>query len=85
MLRFVSELLADERVFSWLQRGLSSSLIARRWVDRGLGWLWAGTNVASVDEVIRMREQLRELGHDLDALDQDLARLRSTIRGDRRG
>lgn len=75
----VSELLADERVFSLLQRGLSSTLTARRWVDRGLGWLWAGANVASTDEVVRMRSQLRELGHDLDALGNDIDRLRAAI------
>ena len=59
--RIASHLMAREPVFRGLQSALRMSKDARRAVDRNVGRVLAGLNLASHQEIVRLHGDVREL------------------------
>lgn len=74
-----SRLIADDRVFSFLQQALKASLAARQRVDRNLLRVLAALNLPTYPDVARIDEQVALLEEDVARLAGRLAVLRARL------
>jgi hypothetical protein len=63
-----SRLLSEDAVFTLLQRGLNSTLVARQLFERNIGRLLAGANIPSRRDVDRLIDRVEDLDRELDAI-----------------
>lgn len=66
--RLASRLLADDRVFSWVQRGLTFTLEARRRFDRNVSRILATVSVPSQQDLAQLEARMDALDRELDVL-----------------
>jgi len=57
----VSQLLKNESFVDAMQRAITSSLAAKKSVDRGLSGLYGALNVPTLDDVAELRAKLNEV------------------------
>lgn len=82
--KIVSRLLSDERVFTWVQRGLSCTLDARRIFERNMTRLLATISVPSQQDLARLNDRVeqldRNLGQTIERLERVTQRLKQRER-----
>lgn len=77
--RAASRLLSVDAVFRVVQRGLHSTLDARRALERNLERLLAGVNLPSARDLERVLEQVVELDRELATLSRRIAVLSAQL------
>ena len=75
--RWTSRLLARDAVFRAVQRGLHSSVDARRAFDRNADRVWSLLDVPSRREIDQLQADLEELDEALSAIQRRVQRLQT--------
>jgi hypothetical protein len=79
MSRIASRLLSVDTVFRTVQRGLLSTLDARKAVERNIERLLAGANLPSARDLERVVEQLAELDREIARISRRMTDLQAEL------
>jgi hypothetical protein len=77
--RLASRLLSVDTVFRTVQRGLLSTLDARKAVERNIERILAGANLPSARDLERVVEQLAELDREIARISRRMAALSTEL------
>jgi hypothetical protein len=83
--RLTSRLLADDSVFSTVQRALLKSFDARKAMERNIERLLAGANLPSLREIERVIAELAELDREVAHISKRVAALSARIEQENTG
>ena len=79
MSRLASRLLSVDSVFKTVQRGLLSTLDARRTVERNIERVLTGANLPSARDLERVAEQLAELDREIARISRRMTELQAMV------